>query len=284
MKKKNIPFILSTVVFTVSAVALILYLYSLKIGENGYNELRNEITISSDEPDNKKKDKKEETEEGLKYYLIDETVVQEEFKDLYLKNSDTIGWIKADETTIDYPVVCTPEDEQYYLYKDFDKEYSYDGCIFAGAATDITIPSENIILYGHHILGKKMFGALDNYENEDFYKEHKYITFDTLRQTGKYEIIAVFRIKVYSDDYKGFQFYRYTNLSKEEFDEYIENIKALTPYEIPTTAEYGDQLITLSTCAYHTTDGRFVVVAKRVEGKEVDIDQEPIEIINSTEE
>ncbi len=284
MKKKNIPFILSTVVFTVSAVALILYLYSLKIGENGYNELRNEITISSDEPDNKKKDKTEETEEGLKYYLIDETVVQEEFKDLYLKNSDTIGWIKADETTIDYPVVCTPEDEQYYLYKDFDKEYSYNGCIFAGAATDITIPSENIILYGHHILGKKMFGALDNYENEDFYKEHKYITFDTLRQTGKYEIIAVFRTKVYSDDYKGFQFYRYTNLSKEEFDEYIENIKALTPYEIPTTAEYGDQLITLSTCAYHTTDGRFVVVAKRVEGKEVDIDQEPIEIINSTEE
>ena len=284
MKKKNIPFILSTVVFTVSAVALILYLYSLKIGENGYNELRNEITISSDEPDNKKKDKTEETEEGLKYYLIDETVVQEEFKDLYLKNSDTIGWIKADETTIDYPVVCTPEDEQYYLYKDFDKEYSYNGCIFAGAATDITIPSENIILYGHHILGKKMFGALDNYENEDFYKEHKYITFDTLRQTGKYEIIAVFRTKVYSDDYKGFQFYRYTNLSKEEIDENIENIKALTPYEIPTTAEYGDQLITLSTCAYHTTDGRFVVVAKRVEGKEVDIDQEPIEIINSTEE
>ena len=274
-RKKNIPFIISSLIFGISVILFVIYMYSLQVKEGEFAELRSEITLSTDT---------ENSEEGLRYYLIDGKVVQEEFKDLYLQNSDTIGWIKAENTTIDYPVVCTPNDEQYYIHRDFNKEYSYNGCIFAGSTTDIITPSDNIIMYGHHIVGKKMFGALDYYEDEQYYKEHKYITFDTLRQTGTYEVIAAFRTKVYPDDYEGFQFYRYTNTNKEDFEEYIKNIKELSAYNIPTTAEYGDQLITLSTCAYHTYNGRFVVVAKRIEGKEVDLDKEPIETIYTTEE
>ena len=277
-KKKNIPFIISAILFVSAGIGMCFYLLSLKKQEEEFEELRSKITVSTDmEGDGSESS----AAQGLDYYLIDGVVVQKEFKDLYLENSDTIGWVKAEDTTIDYPVVFKKGDEEYYSHKNFNKEYSFNGCIFGGGATDIVTPSENIIIYGHHIVGKRMFGALDFYEDEQYYKNHKYITFDTLRQTGKYEVIAVFRTKINTGDKKAFQYYEYTNMGKKDFNEYIENIKKLTPYNIPTTAEYGDQLLTLSTCAYHTSNGRFVVVAKRIEGNEVDLSKKPIEEIKT---
>lgn len=274
-RKPNIPYIISCCIFIGGLTALALYLLSLHTKETDFETLRRNIKVS---------DTNTKEEDYLKYYLIDGEVVQEEFKDLYLKNPDTIGWIKINGTNIDYPVLFNPDEEEYYLHKDFNKDYSFNGSIFAGAGTDIAAPSENIIIYGHHIIGKKMFGGLDEYESEEYYKSHKYITFDTLRQTGKYEVIAAFRTRIEAEDYEGFQYYRYTNIGEESFDEYVKNIKELTPYNIDTTAKYGEQLITLSTCAYHTSNGRFVVVAKRIDGKEVDLEKSPIETINTTKE
>lgn len=276
-KKHNKVFIFFSIVFVLGIVALSLYLYFLQKKEKDFEGLRADRKESTDvKGDNEKT--------YLDYYLIDGVVVQEEFKDLYLKNSDTIGWIKINDTKIDYPVLLNSEDEEYYLHTDFNKEYSYNGSIFAGAGTDIVKPSENILIYGHHIIGGRMFGSLDQYEEEEYYKGHKYIIFNTLRQTGKYEVIAAFRTKVYPDTYEGFQFFRYSNMGQEEYKEYIDNIKELTPYSISTSAAYGDQLISLSTCAYHTSNGRFVIVAKRVDGKEVDLEKEPIEVIETKEE
>lgn len=230
-------------------------------------------------------DKEDEEEQTLDYYLIDNKVVQVEFKDLYLANQDTVGWLKIDDTPVDYPVMYTPEDEEYYIHKDFDKNYSASGSIFIGSGADITRPSENMILYGHHMFNNTMFKPLDKYADEDYYKEHKYITFDTLRQTGTYEIIAAFRTKIYYSKEEGFMYYTYTDLqNKEDFDEYIANCNKIKLYDTDATAEYGDQLITLSTCAYHTYNGRFVVVAKRIDGLEVDTEKDPIEVISTKEE
>ena len=61
-----------------------------------------------------------------------------------------------------------------------------------------------------------------------------------------------------------FKYYDFINAKdKDEFDEYVSKVKSKTPYKIDTTAEYGDKLVTLSTCAYHASEGRYVVVAKR---------------------
>ena len=272
-KKKNIPFIIFSIIFVLGLIALGLYLFSLHKKEEDFAEIRD---MKKDVVESEKEEVKE-----LGYYLIDGVVVQEGLKDVYLSNSDTIGWLKIDDTNIDYPVLYNSEDENFYLHSDFNKEYSFNGSIFAGAGADITKPSENLILYGHHIIGGKMFGALDSYEDEDFYKEHKYITFDSLKQTGTCEVIAVFRSQDYPDNYEGFKYFKYINLNEEEYSEYIKNIKELSSIKTDVTASYPDQLITLSTCAYHTTNGRFVVVAKRVDGVEVDLDKEPIEIINT---
>lgn len=103
------------------------------------------------------------------------------------------------------------------------------------------------------------------------------IRFDTLYERGKYEVMAAFYSKVYDVDEQGvFRYYEYTDLSSpERFQEYVEQVKATALYDTGVTAECGDQLLTLSTCSYHTADGRFVVVAK----KEMDSSEQSSESI-----
>ena len=109
-----------------------------------------------------------------------------------------------------------------------------------------------------------MFSDLCKYESEDFYREHKTIRFDTLDSFGEYEVIAAFKTVAYSEE--GFKYYHFVNAeSAGAFDGFIAECKALALYETGVSAEYGDQLITLSTCEYSRTNGRMVVVAKLLE-------------------
>lgn len=102
------------------------------------------------------------------------------------------------------------------------------------------------------------------YESEDFYQDHKTIHFDTLDSFGEYEVIAAFKTVAYSE--QGFKYYHFVRAEQEEdFDEFIAKCKELALYDTGVTAEYGDQLITLSTCEYSRTNGRMVVVAKLLE-------------------
>ena len=186
------------------------------------------------------------------------------YQELYEKNNDFIGWITIEGTKIDYPVMQTPNDEQYYLYKDFNKNYLVSGTLFCKAEADIEKPSDNILIYGHHMSGGKlMFADLEKYMDEEFYKKHKYIKFGTIYDNyGKYEIIAAFRTDVNVGTY---EYYNFIDGTEEEFNEYVNNAKSHTPYNIETSAEYGDKLISLSTCAYHTNNGRLVIVAKKIQ-------------------
>ena len=124
-------------------------------------------------------------------------------------------------------------------------------------------PSDNVIIYGHHMNNGSMFAELMKYENRDFYEQHKTVRFDTLTETAQYEVIAVFKTTVYDDN--GFKFYLFSNAkTEEEFMDYVEQCKELSVYDTGVTAEYGDKLLTLSTCEYSNTNGRLVVVAKMI--------------------
>lgn len=107
---------------------------------------------------------------------------------------------------------------------------------------------------------------LPEYADEAFWREHPKIRFDTIYEPGEYKVLAAFYAKVYrSQDENVFRFYRYTDLSEPEtFDEYLNGVSSSALYDTGVTATYGDQLLTLSTCSYHTPDGRFVIVAKKL--------------------
>lgn len=192
----------------------------------------------------------------------DETILPE-YGELFLQNPDMAGWIKIEGTNINYPVMQTPNEPNYYLKHNFEKEYSDLGTPYIQENCTIA-ESDNLVIYGHHIKGQKMFGALENYKDKGFYEEHKIIQFDTLTQHGEYEIVAVFKTVAYSSE--GFRYYDFVNAENAEaFDEYIAKCKELALYDTGVTAEYGDRLIALSTCEYSAQNGRLVVVAKKVD-------------------
>ena len=191
--------------------------------------------------------------------------ILKKYKKVYEKNNDLVGWIKINDTNIDYPVMQTPEEEEYYIHRDFYGEYSSAGTLFVDLESNVQKPSDNILIYGHNMKTGKMFHDLLKYENESFYKNHKYIQFDTIYGNGTYEVIAAFRTHILTEKEDGFRYYQFFNAEDESaFNQYVSGCKALTGYTIDTDASYGDSLLTLSTCAYHTDNGRFVVVAKKL--------------------
>lgn len=214
---------------------------------------------------------------GNEYYAGKEVVINrtekiakeipeilEEYKTLHNKNKKLIGWIKIDDTIIDYPVMQTVNNE-YYLNHNFNQEEDRNGCIFMDYQCDVIEGCDNMILYGHHMQSGKMFGTLNKYSRENYYKEHPKIQFDTIYEKGQYEIMYVFRSKVFSEEEITFKYYQFINAgSEQEFNSCMNEMAALSLYDTGVTAVYGDQLLTLSTCDYQENDGRFVVVAKRV--------------------
>lgn len=190
--------------------------------------------------------------------------VLDEYKNLLLTNRKLIGWVQIDGTNIDYPVMQTTDNE-YYLDHNTKQEYDKNGTIFMDKDCDVLKPSTNFILYGHHMRSGKMFGQLDKYQDKSFYEEHPCINFDTIYEKGTYQVMYVFRSRVYKETEIVFKYYQFIDANGEkEFDSTMEEMAALSLYDTGVTAEYGDQLLTLSTCDYQETDGRFVVVAKKI--------------------
>ena len=187
---------------------------------------------------------------------------QASYQNLYWENTDMVGWILIEDTNIDYPVMQTVDNPNFYLKRGFDKQHSDYGVPYVQENCDLAL-SDNCVIYGHHMNNGTMFADLCKYESEDFYQEHKTVRFDTLSGFGEYEVVAVFKTVAYSE--QGFKYYHFTRAeSAEDFDAYIVQCKALSLYDTGVTVEYGDRLITLSTCEYSRKNGRMVVVAKRI--------------------
>ncbi|MDD4366169.1 MAG: class B sortase [Eubacteriales bacterium] len=184
---------------------------------------------------------------------------------LYRQNSDIIGWIKIEDTKIDYPVMQTKSRPEFYLRRNFKKEYSLSGTPFMDAASDINTPTKNWLIYGHNMKNGTMFHDILDYEDAGFYEEHKTFTFDTIEEEGKWEVVAVFRSKIYKKNSDKFKYYEYGGIvSGEQLKEYVRICRSLSQYDTGVEVNEDDIVLTLSTCAYHTKDGRFAVVAKKI--------------------
>ncbi|MBQ7359192.1 MAG: class B sortase [Lachnospiraceae bacterium] len=242
------------------------YYYNAKENEAYYENL---ASLKEQEPT------KEVTPPTVTINYDDEEIVVpdilDEYKNLFNKNEDLIGWIKIADNNkkstafIDYPVVQA-DDNDYYLRRDFEGEYDKNGSIFLDKDCDVIKRSTNLIIYGHHMRTGKMFGKLDKYSDKDFYEDHKYIEFDTIYEKGVYEVMYVFRSKIYEEDDIVFKYYQFIDVNSEaEFESNMREMAEMSLYDTGVTAKYGDQLLTLSTCDYYTDYGRFVVVAKRIQ-------------------
>ncbi len=188
------------------------------------------------------------------------------YKDYFDENSDMVAYINIPDTIIDFPVMWTPEDEEYYLKRGFDKKHSEYGCLILDTDSSVDPFTTNLIIHGHNYK-HKMFGDLSLYESEDYRDEHPYIYLSTRNERLVYEVIAAFRSQVYYKSDQCFKFYKFFQAdTEEEFLDFYNNIMDLSYYKSDELeAEFGDRFITLSTCSYHVKNGRFVVVAKETE-------------------
>lgn len=220
---------------------------------------------------NSYKDKKDNTN-ILDNVIVDDTPVTEEktekmlqLEELQKENNEIIGWLEIEDTNINLPV-CQTTDNDFYLTHNYKKEKSKGGSLFLDKNFDLINGSSNYLIYGHRNTQGLMFEDLLKYSKEDFYNNHKTIKFTTNKDDSVYEIMSVFYSRVYYKKEKDvFRYYNFVNANnEEEYNDFVNNCKKSSIYDTGVTANYGDQLLTLSTCEYSQEDGRFVVVAKKV--------------------
>ena len=224
----------------------------IEINENQVNETITEEIVNESTQENIEETINQKNERILKVQKLQE------------ENPDIVGWLEIEGTSINYPVL-QGNDNEYYMTHNYKKQKSKNGSIFLTKDYDWSIPSSNLLIYGHNLSNGTMFQELLKYEKEDFYKKHPIIRFTTNNEDAEYEIISAFKSRVYYKSEKNvFRYYYFVNAKTEaEYNEFVQNAKKASLYNIDKTAQYGDQLITLSTCSYHVEDGRFAVVGRK---------------------
>lgn len=184
------------------------------------------------------------------------------YNNLKTTNNDFLYWLTVPQTNINYPVMYTPQNPEYYLHRDFTGKYSKSGVPFL----DVHCYNNcgNYIIYGHNMKNGTMFAELLNYDKKEYWQQHKKIVLQNSSGSWEYIIIAAFYSQIHEESQPNvFRYYEYTDLTEETvFNEFIENVKSFALYNTDIIPQYGEQLLTLSTCSYHTDKGRFVVVAK----------------------
>lgn len=184
-----------------------------------------------------------------------------DFDALKAVNPDTVGWIKIEGTTIDYPVVQTDNNEKY-LYTTFEGEESQWGAVFLDYTYNFNrVPkAQNSVLYGHshNIQKSSTFGDLHSYLDESFFKAHQTIEYDRIGDPGKWEIFSVYKTEA-DYDYRRPDF-----AGDEDFLSYFQRIQARSLYKTDVVLEPDDEILTLSTCVFDMDDGRLVVTARKI--------------------
>lgn len=187
------------------------------------------------------------------------------YADFFETYTDVAAWLEIPDTSISYPVMWTPEDEEYYLYRNYDGTDNQNGSLLLDTDSCLNPLTTNLIIHGHNMRSGAMFGTLTAYENQTYYEQHKEMLLFTPEGERKYEIISVFRSQVYKKTEEVFKFYKFFQAdTEEEFYDFYDNIKELSLYDTEVTAQFGDHFITLSTCVSHVPTGRFVVVGKEI--------------------
>lgn len=258
-------------VFVFAGYKLTTELISRKEGKETYEALQQQVNAAeaptpppTDAPKTEKATPEptlapEETEEPTPEPIEQPSVLEE----LQAQYPELIGWITIPGTVIDYPVMHSPERKWFYLNHDYRGEHASYGTPFLDEDCD---PNDDVLLiYGHYQKNGTMFAQLWKYEKQDFWEQHRYFAYRTPTEDRVYEIFAAMRTRIPDDSEKNvFRYFHLDVDDKTSFDNYFAEIEKIALYDTGIDVQFGDEIILLSTCAYHVNDGRFVLAARRV--------------------
>ena len=251
MSKRIYQFLTLILLIFIFLICGVTYIYLRELRLRDFKEnLELKRYMSTEIIDNSLQEGNKDTEnqEDSETLTIEKTERMIKLEALQNENSDIIGWLEIPDTNISYPVL-QGKDNSFYMTHNYKKQYSSEGSLFLDKDYDWNIPSSNLLIYGHNNRGtNEMFCGLLNYKDENFYSSHKIIRFTTQNEDSEFQVLSVFKSKVYYESDKNvFRYYYFINANtKEEFDEYISNCKKISLYNTGISAEFGEQLMTLS--------------------------------------
>ena len=253
----DVLYVFLKIIFIISLLYIIIYIFQIAKTKNDLNLIQ-KIMIRKDtyEENNLNRTNNTNYENNNEYYKI------KNFKEIQKINSDIIAWIEIKNSKINYPVLKS-QNNDFYLKKNYNKEYDCNGSIFMDYRCNLDKLNSNLIIYGHNNGNGLMFDELLKYNNKEFYNTHREIELITNNNVETYEIISVFKSRVFNENEKNvFRYYNYIEFKDEkDFFTYINNVKLQSLYDINYEVNEESKLITLSTCEYSNKNGRFVIVA-----------------------
>lgn len=244
----TIVLIIALGVFCYSGLQLFHIFASYKKGDDEYKEIRN-LVIKVEKQESKKGKEKKKPDK----YIID-------FEKLREINPDVVAWIRFEEpSVINYPVVHS-HDNKEYLTRLFGEGKNTYGTLFVDKNNDGGFGDKNTFIYGHRMKSGSMFGKLEKYMDESFYKKHPYFYIYT--PDGKESKYQIFSAGVVTDTSES---YNKVYESDEEYLKYIEHIKSMSYYETGVEVTADSKIVSLSTCTVESNENRFLVHAVKVD-------------------
>ena len=186
--------------------------------------------------------------------------VQESFDALLAANAETVGFLSI-EDILTLPVVQRPNDNEFYLDHAFDLEEDLGGTLFLDGSNLLVPEDDCLIVYGHNMRNGTMFQQLINYEDPSFVSDNALVRFDTLYENRVYAPFAALTVTADPDSE------RYLNLrqfsfDRSSFERFMKSLRAMSAWDSPVEAEYGDRILLLVTCEYTHDNGRFVLALR----------------------
>ena len=187
-------------------------------------------------------------------------------------NEDICGWIRINNTNIDYPIVIG-KDNTEYLNNDYKKEYSITGSIFLDYRNDRFFKDDYTIIYGHNLKRDLMFAEVKDYADQKYFDEHNIGILYTGDNIYKIDILYYESINAYARPYSLMLCKNGSNASLlTEFEKGAANKNA----SVDVTSQ--DKLILLSTCNSSDTETRSVLIGKLTQMSESEIINEKEDI------
>ncbi len=251
-KKKNagriILLILAIVIFVCACVYIGFYIYNYTMAQK-----ESEIVTTPDTAD--------ETDS-----LADNPV---DFDSLQEQNDEIYAWIKIEDTEVDYPIVQSASDDEFYLkHSAYDQSWLASGAIYTESVNSTDFSDPVTLIYGHNGYGDTMFTTLHYFEDEDFFESHEYFYIYLPGRKLTYQVISAFK---YDDRHimNSFDFSVAEDLA--EFQETVTNPNSTLKNvrtDLDTEIDENSKIVVLSTCITNQENNRYLVCGVLVNDEE----------------
>ena len=188
---------------------------------------------------------------------VEKPSVEVDFDALQAINGQAVAWISSDDGSIHYPVV-QGTDNDYYLNHLPDGTINRNGSIFVDFRNQADFTDKNTFIYGHNMLDGTMFASLSRYSEAGYYEAHPSLLLVTPERSYSLQVFVGCVVPGNSD------IYQITYQDEEDFSAYLKKVRAMSEFSSPVEVAENDRIVTLSTCAYHYEDARYVLLCKLV--------------------